>query len=72
MCLNSRYICRSVSCNASVLPGVSETLKRQYSGVFAKLLMRFFLNYNLNYSGFKNLVNWVLIDWWQQPTVHGD
>ena len=53
MCLNSRYVCKSVLCDASVWPGELETLKRPLSGIFAKLLMKFFLNFNLNFSGYQ-------------------
>ena len=42
---------KSLSCIANVWPLVLETLKRPLSGVFAKLLMKFFLIHNLNFSG---------------------
>ena len=51
MCLNSRYVCKIVTCNVNVWLGVQKTMERPLSGVFAKLLIKFFLIYNLNYSG---------------------
>ena len=51
MCLNSRYVCKIVTCNVNVWLVVQKTMERPLSGVFAKLLIKFVLIYNLNYSG---------------------